>query len=48
MEPENKALADLIRTDDVDKVSHLLYQVPMSELKDVAQYLQSKIEEKEK
>jgi len=47
-EPKKKALADLIRTDEVSRVSQLLYQVPMSELKDVAQYLKSKIEEKEK
>ena len=48
MEPEKKALSALIRTDEVSKVSHLLYQVPMSELEDVAKYLKSKIGEKEK
>lgn len=44
MSPEEKALSQLIRSDEVDKVSSLLYQVPMSKLNDVAKYLKSQIE----
>ena len=46
--PEKKALAQLIRKDKVDQVNALLYQVPMSKLNDVAQYLKSQIEEEDK
>ena len=45
--PENKALSALIRDDEWNKVSNLLFQVPLDELHEVAKYLKSKVEKKD-
>lgn len=42
--PEKKALSSLIRKDELSKASHLLYQVPLDELVEVARYLRAKVE----